>query len=102
MKRKHSIGSGWMSASPFAARGLLVLVGISLLGSLGCSKAGGANSIASWRPKFLFGSTPTPPKGRNGETFITNESELPPPKFSVQQGEGVTPVEGGSSILDQA
>lgn len=102
MTRKHSIGSGWMSASHFVARGLLVLVGLSLAGFSGCSKTGGSGTIASWKPKFLFGSAPAAPKGPNGETFITNESELPPPKFTVQQGEGVTPVEGGSSILDQA
>jgi hypothetical protein len=87
MTRKHS---GW----------ILSLVGLSLMAFSGCSKTG--ESMTSWRPKFLFGSAPAP-KGPNGETFITSENDLPPPKFSVQQGEGVTPVENsGGSILDQA
>jgi hypothetical protein len=90
MTRKYAIGSGW----------ILTLVGLCLIGFSGCSKSGGPSSIAGWRPKFLGGSAP--PKGPNGETFITSEKDLPPPKFSVQQGEGVTPVESGGSILDQA
>lgn len=79
---------------------MLTVVGICLIGSSGCSKTGGANSIAGWRPKFL--SSAPAPKGPNGEVLITSEKDLPPPKFSVQQGEGVTPVDGGGSILDEA
>jgi len=98
MTRNHSNGSVRKLAS------YLLLAGVCVSGFSGCKSA---SSITSWRPKFMGGSAATTAgtadASYDGPTVEgPNGTRIPMNKLTVNQPEGITPVDPGGSILDQA